>query len=101
MPAGSTVTVGRSKLQIDCGDGYTVDADWYFRTDDQPPTGLIYLQHGFAARAGFYNTTAAELAERTHSIVVAPVALVQTSSRAPRPSGRRSAALCGGEAVLR
>ena len=72
VPAGSTVTVGRSKLQIDCGDGYTVDADWYFPTDDQPPTGLIYLQHGFAARAGFYNTTAAELAERTHSIVVAP-----------------------------
>ena len=72
VPAGSTVTVGRSKLQIDCGDGYSVDADWYFPTDDQPPTGLIYLQHGFLARAGFYNTTAAELAERTHSIVVAP-----------------------------
>ena len=72
MPAGSTVTVGRSKLQIDCGGGYSVDADWYFPTEDAPPAGLIYFQHGSMARAGFYNVTAAELAERTHSIVVAP-----------------------------
>jgi hypothetical protein len=71
VPAGSSVTVGRSTLEIDCGDGYTTDADWYFPDTDEP-AGIIYFQHGGFARAGFYNVTAAELAERTNSIVVAP-----------------------------
>lgn len=71
VPAGSAVSVGRSKLEIDCGDGYTADADWYFPTSGQPDK-LIYFQHGFPARAGFYNLTAAELAERNNAIVVAP-----------------------------
>ena len=71
VPAGSSVSVGRSKLEIDCGDGYTADADWYYPTQGTPDK-LIYFQHGFPARAGFYNITAAELAERNNAIVVAP-----------------------------
>lgn len=68
---GSTVTAGRSTLQIDCGDGYTADADWYFPTEDEPDK-FIYFQHGFPGRAGFYNLTLEELAERNNAIVVAP-----------------------------
>ncbi len=71
VPAGSTVKVGRSDLSIDCGDGYTADADWYFPTDGEADK-LIYFQHGILATAGFYNVTAAELAERNNAIVVAP-----------------------------
>ena len=71
VPAGSTVRVGRSTLQIDCGDGYTAAADWYFPSDPEPDR-IIYFQHGFGASAGFYNATAAELAERNNAIVVAP-----------------------------
>ena len=71
VPAGSSVSVGRSKLELDCGDGYLVDADWHYPTSGQPDK-LIYFQHGFPARAGFYNLTAAELAERNNAIVVAP-----------------------------
>lgn len=66
------VTVGRSKLEIDCGDGYSAYTDWYFPTSEVPPTGIIYFQHGWPGRAGFYNETAAELAVRTNSIVLAP-----------------------------
>lgn len=66
------VTVGRSMLDIDCGSGHSVYADWYFPTSETPPTGLIYFQHGWPGRAGFYNETAAELAVRTNSIVLAP-----------------------------
>lgn len=71
VPPGSTVTAGRSTLQIDCGDGYTADADWYFPTEGEPDK-FIYFQHGFPGRAGFYNLTLAELAERNNAIVVAP-----------------------------
>lgn len=71
VPPGSTVTAGRSTLEIDCGDGYTADADWYFPTEGEPDK-LIYFQHGFPGRAGFYNLTLAELAERNNAIVFAP-----------------------------
>jgi hypothetical protein len=71
VPPGSTVTAGRSTLQIDCGDGYTADADWYFPTEGEPDK-FIYFQHGFPGRAGFYNLTLAELAERNNAVVVAP-----------------------------
>ncbi|MGE2738049.1 hypothetical protein [Mycolicibacterium vaccae] len=71
VPPGSTVTAGRSRLEIDCGDGYTTDADWYFPTDGEPEK-FIYFQHGFPARAGFYNVTLRELAERNNAILVAP-----------------------------
>lgn len=73
VPPGSTVTAVRSALEIDCGDGYTTEADWYFPAEGEtPPTKLIYLQHGAFATAGMYNVTAAELAERNNAIVVAP-----------------------------
>jgi pimeloyl-ACP methyl ester carboxylesterase len=73
VPPGSTVRVQRSTLNIDCGPGYTVDADWYFPdTGDEPPTRLIYFQHGFPGSGAEYDYTAAELAERNQAIVVAP-----------------------------
>lgn len=72
VPPNSTVRVGRSTLLIDCGDGYTADADWYVPTSQEPPQGLIYFQHGILAQGGYYNVTAARLAETTNSIVVVP-----------------------------
>lgn len=72
VPPNSTVRVGRSSLEIDCGDGYVAQADWYVPTGPEPPVGLIYFQHGFGTQAGFYNVTLAGLAESTNSIVVAP-----------------------------
>ena len=54
-PLGSNVRVESSTLQI--GD-IEVPADWYF-TDTDEPAGIIYLQHGFMATAGFYSATAA------------------------------------------
>ncbi|PRC41578.1 hypothetical protein C6A85_000000114900, partial [Mycobacterium sp. ITM-2017-0098] len=70
LPRDGTVTVRSSTLQIDCGQGYDVPADWYV-PDGPPPTRLIHLQHGFLASGAFYSYTAARLAESTHSIVVA------------------------------
>ena len=72
VPANYNVRVARSTLEIDCGDGYTTEADWYVPTSQAPPQGLIYLQHGFLTQPGFYNATAASLAESTNSIVVVP-----------------------------
>ncbi|PQP46938.1 alpha/beta hydrolase [Mycolicibacterium austroafricanum] len=69
-PFGSRVRVERSSLTV--GDGVVVSADWYFPPGNTPPKGLIYLQHGMWATASFYSATAAYLAEKTHSIVVAP-----------------------------
>ena len=65
------MTAGRSRLEIDCGDGYTTDADWYFPTEGEPDK-FIYFQHGFLARANFFNVTLQELAERNNAVVVAP-----------------------------
>ncbi len=69
-PFGSRVRVESSTLTI--GDGKVVPADWYFPDSEQPPTGLVYLQHGFLAGASFLSATAAYLAEKTNSVVVAP-----------------------------
>ncbi len=69
LPRGSAVTVQSSTLEIDCGDGYEVPADWYVPTGPAP-TQLIYLQHGFMAAGPFYSYTAARLAEATNSIVL-------------------------------
>lgn len=69
LPPGSTVTVRTSTLEI---DGRRVSADWYFPDTDEPPTRIIYLQHGFLANGTMYSHTAAYLAERTNSVVVAP-----------------------------
>ena len=70
VPHGSRVRVASTTLTI--GDGKTIAADWYIPKGDEQPTGLIYLQHGFLASARFYSATAAYLAEKTNSIVVAP-----------------------------
>ncbi|KUI30308.1 hypothetical protein AU195_00920 [Mycobacterium sp. IS-1496] len=70
LPPGSTVTVRTSTLEI--ADGRRVSADWYFPDTDEPPTRIIYLQHGFLANGTMYSHTAAYLAERTNSVVVAP-----------------------------
>lgn len=79
LPPNSTVTVRSSTLRIDCGcaegEGEEVPADWYIPKTPEgapPPDRLIYLQHGFLASAPWYSHTAAALAERTNSIVVAP-----------------------------
>jgi hypothetical protein len=64
--------VGHSTLTIPCGPGYDVPADWYFPTGPDPPQGVIWLQHGFLAQGPWYSTTAATLAKKTNSIVVAP-----------------------------
>jgi hypothetical protein len=69
LPPNSTVTVRSSTLTI--GDGVVVPADWYYPAGEQP-TQLILLQHGFLAIGPMYSYTAANLAERTHSIVVVP-----------------------------
>ena len=69
LPPGSTVTVSRSTLQV---GGKTVTADWYFPNESEPPTGLVYFQHGAFAVGSMYSYTAANLAEETNSIVVAP-----------------------------
>lgn len=70
VPVNSTVTVRSSTLDI--GSGLVVPADWYYPAGDKPPTRLILLQHGFLAIAPMYGYTAANLAERTNSVVVAP-----------------------------
>lgn len=69
-PFGSPVRVEGSDLTV--GTGVVVPVDWYFPPGSAPATGLIYLQHGMLATSRFYSATAAYLAEKTHSIVVAP-----------------------------
>ncbi|WP_299564868.1 alpha/beta hydrolase [uncultured Mycolicibacterium sp.] len=83
LPPGSTVTVRTSTLELP-GIDRTVQADWYFPADPASATGLIYLQHGFFATGPMYSYTAAQLAESTNSIVVAPT----LSSNAYDPTGR-------------
>jgi hypothetical protein len=72
VPPNSNVEVSSAPLAIDCGPGVTVKADWYFPTTGPAPTRLIYFQHGWPGTSAMYDYTAAALAERTHSIVVAP-----------------------------
>ena len=74
LPANSTVTVSSSTLRLDCSNenGYEVPADWYIPDSAEPPTRLIYLQHGFLAQGPWYSHTAAALAEHMNYIVVAP-----------------------------
>ncbi len=71
-PAGSSVTVATSSLTLPIGSGRDVQADWYFPDEASTSTRLVYLQHGFLASGPMYSHTAARLAERTDSIVVAP-----------------------------
>ncbi|MGV0815275.1 hypothetical protein ABQF34_25235 [Mycolicibacterium boenickei] len=70
VPAGSDVTVRSSSLEIT--EGRTVPADWYYPEGDEPPERIILLQHGFLGVSAMYSYTAANLAERTNSVVVVP-----------------------------
>lgn len=70
VPPNSQVTVRSSRLKV--ADGLSVPADWYYPAGDAPPERMILLQHGFFAIGPMYSYTAAALAERTNSIVVAP-----------------------------
>ena len=72
LPANSTVTVRTSSLDLPIGAGRSVQADWYFPERIDEATRFVYLQHGFLASGPMYSYTAADLAERTNSIVVAP-----------------------------
>jgi len=73
LPPGSNVTVGLSTLQLPCsGSAFAVTADWYFPAGPNSPQGLIYFQHGILANAAMYSYTAANLAQETDCIVVAP-----------------------------
>ena len=83
LPPGSTVTVRSSTLEI--GNGQVVPANWYYPATDEPPTRLIYLQHGFLATGPMYSYTAAYLSEGTNSSSSRPRCR-RTRSRAT-PSG--------------
>ncbi|CAN5805814.1 hypothetical protein BH09ACT7_BH09ACT7_24480 [soil metagenome] len=63
-----SIQVSSSTLVI--APGTEVAADWYYPTSGQPER-LIYLQHGILASSPMYSYTAAYLAERTNSVVVA------------------------------
>ncbi|MET0702269.1 MAG: alpha/beta hydrolase [Mycobacterium sp.] len=64
----NSIEVSSSTLVISPGN--EVAADWYFPTSGQPER-LIYLQHGILASGPMYSYTAAYLAQRTNSVVVA------------------------------
>ncbi|OLT97981.1 hypothetical protein BKG60_02675 [Mycobacterium syngnathidarum] len=70
VPAGSNVTVRSSSLEIT--EGRNVPANWYYPEGDEPPERIILLQHGFLGVSAMYSYTAANLAERTNSVVVVP-----------------------------
>ncbi|MED5814392.1 hypothetical protein VST63_18690 [Mycolicibacterium sp. 050232] len=70
VPAGSNVTVRSSSLEIT--EGRNVPADWYYPEGEEPPERIILLQHGFLGVSAMYSYTAANLAERTNSVVVVP-----------------------------
>lgn len=70
VPPGSTVTVRTSTVQL--SNGQRVTTNWFYpKTDDgKPPATMILLQHGFLALGPMYSYTAANLAEKTNSVVV-------------------------------
>ncbi|OMB81215.1 hypothetical protein A5743_09375 [Mycolicibacterium conceptionense] len=65
-----SVEVSTSTLVI--SEGHEVESNWYFPKSDngEPPTRMIYLQHGFLANGPLYSYTASYLAQSTNSIVV-------------------------------
>jgi pimeloyl-ACP methyl ester carboxylesterase len=70
VPPGSTVTVRSSTVQLT--NGQRVLANWFYpeTPDGKPPANMILLQHGFLALGPMYSYTAANLAEKTNSVVV-------------------------------
>ncbi|MCV7361260.1 hypothetical protein [Mycolicibacterium neworleansense] len=65
-----SVEVSTSTLVI--SEGHEVESNWYFSTSEngEPPTRMIYLQHGFLANGPLYSYTASYLAHTTNSVVV-------------------------------
>ncbi|MBS1693811.1 MAG: hypothetical protein JST91_16480 [Actinobacteria bacterium] len=72
IPSTSSVTRGTSTLDVGCGCGQQLDADWYFPNQSEEPVGTIYLQHGFLRSKDNMAGLAVQLAEQTNSIVVVP-----------------------------
>jgi YVTN family beta-propeller protein len=72
LVTGTSITTGRSALALPGTNGYAVMATWYFPNHDEPPTGLVYLQHGFYRTSDNVSALAQQLADRTNSIVVTP-----------------------------
>ncbi|MEO3761347.1 YncE family protein [Mycobacterium sp. B14F4] len=72
LVTGTSITTGRSALEIPGANGYSVNATWYFPNKDEPPTGLIFLQHGFFRSSANVSALARQLADSTNSIVVTP-----------------------------
>jgi hypothetical protein len=70
LPPGSTVTVRSSTILLSTGQ--RVAANWYYPEGTDVPAHMILLQHGFLALGPMYSYTAANLAEKTQSIVVTP-----------------------------
>ncbi|MDF3341735.1 hypothetical protein P3H80_30240 [Mycolicibacterium septicum] len=66
----NSVEVSTSTLVI--SQGHEIESNWYFPTsaNGEPPTRMIYLQHGFLANGPLYSYTASYLAHTTNSIVV-------------------------------
>ena len=71
IPPGSSVTMGRAQLAVPC-NCQAVDARWYFPNQEEEPTGVTYLQHGFFRNDANVSALAVQLAEQTNTIVVAP-----------------------------
>jgi dienelactone hydrolase len=72
LTADGAVTIGHAPLAIPGGNGYTVDATWYFPNHAQPPVGVVYLEHGYTRNSANMASLAQDLAEQSNSIVVTP-----------------------------
>ena len=69
------VRTGTSRLNIPCSNRCATPSDWYFPTQPDGTVqaeGIVWLQHGFLGRKGFYSDLATQIAQQTNSIVVSP-----------------------------
>jgi hypothetical protein len=72
LATGTSITTGQAPLAIPGANGYAVNATWYSPNMDEPPVGLIYLQHGFFRAKANLSALAQQLADRRNSVVVTP-----------------------------
>lgn len=72
VPPGLRDSVQVSTSTLVISEGHEVESNWYFPTsaNGEPPTRMIYLQHGFLANGPLYSYTASYLAQTTNSVVV-------------------------------
>jgi dienelactone hydrolase len=68
-PAAAVIS-SRAPLGVPCAASAVIEAEWHFPAA-APPLGLVWLQHGFARRAGNVRDLATHLA-RQGLLVVAP-----------------------------